>query len=233
VACGAEDDGSGTPGTGSGPAASSTDPIFGDTGDSSGSTTLPPLPDPSGGGSGPSQTSACRRYLECAAELAVAELDSLDAMFGPEGTCWDDGADEASACNQTCQTELLDLVAGLEAMGQVIPAACEPPQDVSYVVIEQMLSDNCVAGCHEPGGDFADLPLDTDPRGEIVSGFSSQVGMLLVEAGDHEQSYLWHKVAGSHGSVGGSGSRMPRGAPPLSQGQIDDLANWIDSGANP
>lgn len=232
-ACGG-DDGLDVSGTATSSPASSGMPLS--AGDSStstgGATTLPPLPMTSGGG-GPSQTLACRRYIECALELDAPGADGLDAMFGPDGTCWEDGADEASACNQTCQMEWNDLVAQLEGSGQIVPLACEPPEEVPFFVIEQIIDDNCVTGCHEPGGDYAELPLHEDPWGDIVGAFSAQSSLRQVEAGDHERSYLWHKVNGSQGSVGGEGSRMPRGEPALSQAQIDDIANWIDNGALP
>jgi hypothetical protein len=200
---------------------------------SSGSTTFP-FPDPSGGGpTGPQQTGNCKRYLECATELAVEGLDDLVVQYGPDGTCWDFGADEASACNQTCQVELGALAQMLEDAGEVVPPACEPPPQVGFAVIAQIIDDNCVAACHELGGEYDELLLAPDPYGEIVGGFSTQSSLRLIEPGDHQSSYLWHKVAGSHGSAGGSGARMPKGGPALSPGDIDDLANWIDGGATP
>ena len=234
VACAGDDSLDVSGGATSAPASSGA-PISGDdsTTSTTGATTLPPLPMTSGGGGGPSQTLACRRYLECALALDAPGADTLDEMFGPDGACWSEGADEASACNQTCQMEWNDLVAELETAGQTVPAECEPPEEVAFFVIEQIIADNCVDGCHEPGGDYAELPLDNDPWGDIVGAFSSQSSLRQVEPGDHEASYLWHKVNGSQGSVGGEGSRMPRGAPALTQAQIDDLTNWIDGGANP
>lgn len=82
-------------------------------------------------------------------------------------------------------------------------------------------------------------------HGTTVGVFSSQVGtMERVKAGDHSNSYLWHKINGSHGSVGGSGTGpMPQGGFPMDptvdvnptvpgvQNAVDTIRDWINAGA--
>ena len=86
------------------------------------------------------------------------------------------------------------------------------------------------SGCHAgpPGFGF-------DKPEQIVGVSSVQVpSMFLVTAGDRANSYLYHKIDGTHLSVGGSGQRMPRGGyPALPQVDIDLIGAWIDGGALP
>lgn len=59
--------------------------------------------------------------------------------------------------------------------------------------------------------------------------------MVRVRPGDAEQSYLWHKLAGTHLDVGGSGFLMPKPpySTPLSEAQIELFRQWIVDGAKP
>jgi hypothetical protein len=57
--------------------------------------------------------------------------------------------------------------------------------------------------------------------------------MLLIAPGSPEDSYLWHKLRGTHLDVGGSGERMPLVAPPLDAETMDRIETWITIGAPP
>lgn len=179
----------------------------------------------------PSQTASCSTWVGCATELGVPELPDIEAAYGIDGSCWDGEVAQAVACDDACKEELATTVMELEAMGQAVPEACDPPMMVSWAAIETIIDDHCVTGCHEPGGEDASLDLSDGAYFAIYGVASSQSLFSLVEAGSHEESYLWHKVNGSQGSVGGSGSRMPRGVEPLVQEEIDMIADWIDGGA--
>jgi hypothetical protein len=52
-----------------------------------------------------------------------------------------------------------------------------------------------------------------------------------IEPGNASQSYVIHKIEGTHLSVGGSGSRMPQGGPFLSDEDVSRIREWIDAGA--
>jgi hypothetical protein len=54
--------------------------------------------------------------------------------------------------------------------------------------------------------------------------------MPLVEPGSLNQSYLWHKVNGTHLEVGGSGLTMPSTIP-LDATQLAAIERWIAAGA--
>jgi len=55
--------------------------------------------------------------------------------------------------------------------------------------------------------------------------------MNRVTPNQPDNSYLVHKIQGTHLDVGGSGSRMPLNRSPLSQSDIDLIRAWIQAGA--
>ncbi len=55
--------------------------------------------------------------------------------------------------------------------------------------------------------------------------------MNRVTPGQPDDSYLVHKVQGTHLAVGGSGFQMPIGRSPLTQTEIDLIRAWISAGA--
>jgi hypothetical protein len=202
-----------------------------DTSTGDGMDTAPMLPDV--GPPMPQQTLSCSSWVMCATELGVAELPEIESTYGIDGTCWDGDGMQAATCDAECKASLDGAVMELETMGQPVPETCDPPQTVSWGEIEAIIDANCVDACHEPGGEDASLDMSGNAYLEIYGVASSQSLLYLVEADSHEDSYLWHKVNGSQGSVGGSGSTMPKGAPMLSAEDIEKIATWIDAGAQP
>jgi hypothetical protein len=57
--------------------------------------------------------------------------------------------------------------------------------------------------------------------------------MKRVTPNNTGQSYLFHKVQGDQGTIGGSGSQMPAGQPQLTAGQRNDIQTWINGEAQP
>ena len=100
-------------------------------------------------------------------------------------------------------------------------------------VIEPELDNTC-GGCHNGSG--GSLPGSMD----LTTGnaYSSLVGILSqqappmrrVEPNLSAQSYFLHKINGTHGSVGGSGTQMPP-ASSFSSQLRQDIEDWINSGA--
>jgi hypothetical protein len=84
-------------------------------------------------------------------------------------------------------------------------------------------------GCHIDGAD----------GGFAMTGWASMVGqpsedvpgMARIEPFDTANSYLWHKLNGTQGTVGGAGNRMPRGGPFWSAADLLILETWINEGA--
>jgi len=88
-----------------------------------------------------------------------------------------------------------------------------------------------ISGCH--GGPEASTGLDLD-AGEsyemLVGVGSAQADLPRVDPGDAENSYLLHKVAGSHADVGGSGDQMPPVVGTTAE-DVQMLIDWIVGGA--
>ena len=94
------------------------------------------------------------------------------------------------------------------------------------------------SGCHTTASAVFNNNLNLeegalfDPPQGIVGVSSLDVPALLrVEPFNSDDSYLIHKLEGTHRSVGGFGSQMPLGALPLGPGTIQVIRDWIDEGA--
>ncbi len=61
-----------------------------------------------------SQTDNCEDYLDCVAAVSPDEYDDAADRYGADGSCWDDAAEEAEACDEACE----DL---LNALGDDYP----------------------------------------------------------------------------------------------------------------
>mgnify|MGYP000529541782 CR=1 FL=1 len=65
-------------------------------------------------------------------------------------------------------------------------------------------------------------------NGAVLLASAQQPSVDLIEPNDPDASYLYLKLVGDP-SI--SGSRMPRGAPSLSQELLDLVRDWIERGA--
>lgn len=106
--------------------------------------------------------------------------------------------------------------------------------------IQPIFDEHCVAGCHEPGGEWGFLLDLSSSAYEAVVGVPSPQfpSMSIIEPGEPEASYLWHKLNGTQASVGGSGIDMPKArtgmtATVLTPEQLATIEQWILQGAPP
>lgn len=118
------------------------------------------------------------------------------------------------------------------------PATTGPNQpSLSHAVHIQPIWDaNCVEGCHTQGGvSDAWITLSEDAFASLVERPALELPhMMRVSPGDLDNSYLWHKVTGTHIEVGGSGVLMPPApADALSTADLDAIAQWILQGCPP
>jgi len=98
-------------------------------------------------------------------------------------------------------------------------------------VITEIFSRNgCTAsGCHGSAAN-AGLELVTDPYGNLVDIASTQVAALdRVTANDTIDSYLVIKLEGTDARM--QGLQMPRNGTPLDTIDMNNIKNWIKSGA--
>lgn len=100
--------------------------------------------------------------------------------------------------------------------------------DVTSADVQAIADTSCGEGCHTGGASSGDLALDD--VNTSVGAASSVEGMSQVEAGSTDDSYLWHKLEGTHEDVGGTGSAMPLG-PALSDEDATTIETWILEGA--
>lgn len=87
-----------------------------------------------------------------------------------------------------------------------------------------------VSGCHSSGSASGGLVLASGQSyGNLVNVPSAGVPSFdRVEPGNPNSSYLIKKLRGD-GDI--SGDRMPRGGPPLSNSQLNQIIQWIEDGA--
>lgn len=100
--------------------------------------------------------------------------------------------------------------------------------------VEPILTGNCaVSGCHTGANPAQGMNLGAGQTfSNVVNVVSRELpSMNRVTPNQPDNSYLVHKIQGTHLDVGGSGVRMPLGRSPLSQGQIDLIRAWIEAGA--
>lgn len=116
------------------------------------------------------------------------------------------------------------------------PAGTETDSILVDVSFEEHIQPKLVActGCH--GGEAPDGGFVLAGGGmydrivDVASGQSEK--MMLVEPGNSDESYLWHKINGTQSLAGGAGTRMPLGER-WSDEDIELLGLWIDLGALP
>lgn len=110
------------------------------------------------------------------------------------------------------------------------PDDAPPIPDVVFhdADVQPIWNDNCIA-CHPPA--YATLDLtDGEAYGDLVNHPADQAALDRIEPFNPAQSYLWHKINGTQGSVGGSGVQMPQGGS-LTATEIAIIEQWIDDGA--
>ncbi len=102
--------------------------------------------------------------------------------------------------------------------------------------VQPIFTGNCTfSGCHAGSSPEQGMSLSAGQAfGSVVNVAARQLpGMNRVTPNQPDNSYLVHKVQGTHLAVGGSGSRMPLNRSPLSQSDIDLIRAWIQAGAQP
>ncbi len=98
--------------------------------------------------------------------------------------------------------------------------------------VEPLFVPLCGETCHDKTGQAGGLELwEGQGWSDLVDRPSITRDVpVRVTPFDLEESYLWHKLVGTHLSVGGVGDLMPPEAP-LDDEALDIVASWILAGA--
>lgn len=92
---------------------------------------------------------------------------------------------------------------------------------------EPIVARKCIA-CHSNANSQAGLSFQRGSGYDLLVDVASTgvPDMPRVTPGDAAQSYLVHKLQGTHTEIGGSGTRMPPAGLPA--GEIESIIAWID-----
>jgi len=99
--------------------------------------------------------------------------------------------------------------------------------------VQPVIYASCAfTACHVQPFLSENLDLETAEatHAGLVGVASRQSALLRVRPGSTSESYLWHKLLGTQGTVGGIGVRMPQGDPPLTAAETDLIRAWIVEG---
>ncbi|MCH9682921.1 MAG: hypothetical protein K0V04_15905 [Deltaproteobacteria bacterium] len=113
--------------------------------------------------------------------------------------------------------------------------AAAPTHDAD---IQPIWDTHCVTACHEAGGEWSLVDMAEGNAYEALVGVISMQGsgLALIEPGDVDMSYLWHKINFTQADAGGGGLNMPK--PPaggmatvMTDDEIETIRAWIEGGA--
>lgn len=123
------------------------------------------------------------------------------------------------------------LIAALPlALGIASAAHAAEPASFTKDIVP-ILKTRCVM-CHLTGQEPANMKLAPKAAYATLVGVkATETTLARVEPGKPDQSYLVHKLEGTHATVGGTGERMPTGGAPLAPEQIAVIRAWIQQGA--
>jgi hypothetical protein len=169
------------------------------------------------------------------------------------GGCGDDGSDESSGATEDPTTSPSSTPTTDDPTTSGGPttdpttdgttdATMDPTGDPTGVMvvyetdIQPIWDASCVVGCHVAGGSGqmqSGLVLNPgESHASMVGVQSPTTALKIVEPGSTTDSYLWHKLQGTHLDVGGGGLSMPPGVK-LDQAKLDLVEAWINGGAMP
>lgn len=119
---------------------------------------------------------------------------------------------------------------GLDVAGRPLgEGGAVPPGPTLEALQANLFNPFCVT-CHAGAAAPLGLRLDAgNTFNNLVGVQSRQTGLLRVEPGNPDDSYLVRKLEGT----ASEGGQMPLGGPPLPQSTIDFARQWITDGALP
>lgn len=108
----------------------------------------------------------------------------------------------------------------------------------TFAEVQAIFTQKCsTVACHSGAFPANDMSLEADEAYDEIVGvepfnlFAVDMGLLRVDPGDPDNSYLLIKVEGSVPAE--LGTQMPQFQPPLSEDEVGTIRSWIAAGANP
>ncbi len=116
------------------------------------------------------------------------------------------------------------------ALGIVASAHADEPASFLKDIVP-VLKARCMM-CHLTGQEPGNMKLAPKAAYATLVGVkATETALNRIEPGKPDQSYLIHKLEGTHVAAGGTGERMPMGGDPLAPEQIALIRAWIEQGA--
>jgi hypothetical protein len=171
-------------------------------------------------------------------DQGVAQVRFLadDALIGSDTTApysvsWDTTSSANGTVTLTAEAE--DL-AGNVGVSATVDVTVDNAVPVSFADIQAQVFGPICSVCHT-GPTSGNLPSGMN-LSSAASSYAAlvnvtsiqQSGLLRVEPGNPDDSYLIRKLEGGPGITGG---QMPQGGPFLDQATIDTIRQWISDGA--
>ncbi len=107
-----------------------------------------------------------------------------------------------------------------------------PTGPLSYDTDVRPIFEAACVNCHMNGETSGSLDLDLGVDALVDVASVDLPSMVRVRPTKSENSYLWHKLEGTHIDAGGSGVKMPKGGS-LTPTELTTVKGWIESGAGP
>jgi hypothetical protein len=127
---------------------------------------------------------------------------------------------------------LLTAIAGAGLALLATPSLADQACTDAWTKDIQPIVNRCVS-CHQNAAPAGKLSLQKGAApANLIWVKADQADMPYVTPGDPSQSYLWHKLKGTHKDAGGSGAQMPLGGK-LGEKELTAIESWITACVEP